>query len=111
LLVYHKKAQVYTYQFAFYLNEFSAYYPVTFWRFRDGRKGKLADFLQQKKKENYKVIIPKAIEQEVVDEPKEVAERILRSIIRDSQQNPRFCEKDQNCYEQDLIQVEAVRIL
>jgi hypothetical protein len=29
------------------------------------RKGKLADFLQQKQKENYKVIIPKAIEQEV----------------------------------------------
>ena len=40
------------------------------------RKGKLEDFLRQKKKENYKVIIPKAIAQEVVDEPKEFAEEI-----------------------------------
>ena len=39
------------------------------------RKGKLTDFLQQKKKENYKILIPKAIAQEVVDEPKGVAEK------------------------------------
>ena len=40
------------------------------------RKGKLEDFLRQKKKENFKVIIPKAIAQEIVDEPKEFAEEI-----------------------------------
>ena len=40
------------------------------------RKGKLEDFLREKRQENYKVIIPKAIEQEVVDEPKGVAEKI-----------------------------------
>jgi hypothetical protein len=39
------------------------------------RKGKLDDFLRQKKKENYKVIIPKAIAQEVVDDPKSLAEK------------------------------------
>ena len=32
--------------------------------------------MQAKKKENYKVIIPKAIAQEVIDEPKEFAEKI-----------------------------------
>ena len=35
------------------------------------RKGELEAFLQQKKKENYNDIIPKAIGQEVVNEPKE----------------------------------------
>jgi hypothetical protein len=40
------------------------------------RKGKLDDFLRQKKKENYKVIIPKAIAQEVVNDPKSLAEKI-----------------------------------
>ncbi len=39
------------------------------------RKGKLENFLQQKKKENYTIIIPKAVAHEIVDEPKEFAER------------------------------------
>jgi rRNA-processing protein FCF1 len=57
------------------------------------RKGKLEDFLRQKKKANYKVIIPKAIAQEIVDEPigfaekirepaPELANRILDSVAR-----------------------------
>ena len=40
------------------------------------RKGKLEDFLRQKKKENFKVIIPKAIAEEVIEEPKEFAKEI-----------------------------------
>ncbi|MGZ4850934.1 MAG: hypothetical protein ACXV2C_06105 [Candidatus Bathyarchaeia archaeon] len=40
------------------------------------RKRKLVDFLLQKKKESYKIIIPKAIAQEVVDDPKSLAEKI-----------------------------------
>ena len=44
------------------------------------RKGKLNDFLRQKKKENYKVIIPKAIQQEVIDEPKGFAEKIKETV-------------------------------
>ena len=44
------------------------------------RKGKLEDFLQQKKKENYKVIIPKAIAQEVIDEPKGFAEKSEKQL-------------------------------
>jgi hypothetical protein len=40
------------------------------------RKGELETFLQAKKKENYNVIIPKAIGQEVVNEPKEFVEKI-----------------------------------
>jgi hypothetical protein len=72
------------------------------------RKGKLEDFLRQKKKENYKVIIPKAIAQEVVDEPKEFAEEIretapeLASRIRDS------AARINNAIAQGLIQVEIV---
>ena len=40
------------------------------------RRGKLEDFLRQKKKENYTLTIPKAIKQEVIDEPKEFSEQI-----------------------------------
>src|SRR3972149_11325638 len=40
------------------------------------RKGRLDEFLQEKKKENYRVIIPKAVVNEVVNEPKRFAEKI-----------------------------------
>jgi rRNA-processing protein FCF1 len=40
------------------------------------RKNRLEDFLRQKNKENCKVIIPEAIAQELVDEPKELAQKI-----------------------------------
>jgi len=72
------------------------------------RKGKLEDFLRQKKKENYKVIIPKAIAQEVVDEPKEFAEEIretapeLASRILDS------AARINTAIAQGLIRVEIV---
>src|SRR4030067_14300 len=46
------------------------------------RKGQLEDFLRQKKKENYKVIIPKAIAQEVVDEPQGFAEEIREIVFQ-----------------------------
>jgi hypothetical protein len=46
------------------------------------RKGKLEDFLWQKKKANYKVIIPKAIVQEIVDEPIGFAEKIVKPYYR-----------------------------
>ena len=72
------------------------------------RKGKLENFLQAKKKQNYKVVIPKAIAQEVIDEPKgfadkirettpELANRILDSVARIN-----------TAIEQGLIQVETV---
>jgi hypothetical protein len=72
------------------------------------RKGNLEDFLRQKKKANYKVIIPKAIAQEIVDEPigfakkiretaPELANRILDSVARINKS-----------IEQGLIQVEIV---
>ena len=44
------------------------------------RKGQLENFLREKKKENYKVIMPKAIAQEVIDEPKEFAEKIKETV-------------------------------
>jgi hypothetical protein len=72
------------------------------------RKGNLEDFLRQKKKANYIVIIPKAIAQEIVDEPigfakkiretaPELANRILDSVARINKS-----------IEQGLIQVEIV---
>ncbi|MGD6805846.1 MAG: hypothetical protein ACQCN4_02680 [Candidatus Bathyarchaeia archaeon] len=50
------------------------------------KKGKL-DFLRQKKKENYKAVIPQAIVQEVIGEPKGFAEKILENISRVGRQN------------------------
>jgi hypothetical protein len=72
------------------------------------RKGKLENFLQAKRKQNYKVVIPKAIAQEVIDEPKgfadkiretapELANRILDSVARIN-----------SAIERGLIQVETV---
>jgi hypothetical protein len=72
------------------------------------RKGKLEDFLRQKKKANYKVTIPKAIAWEVVDEPKGSAEEIretspeLAGKILDS------VERINTAIQQGLIHVETV---
>lgn len=72
------------------------------------RKGNLEEFLWQKKKETYKAIIPKAIAQEVVDDPKEFAENIrkaspeLASRILDS------ANRINTAIEHDLIQIATV---
>ena len=72
------------------------------------RKGKLEDFLQAKKKQNYKVIIPKAIAQEVVDEPKEFAEEIKQTSPELANRILDSVERISAVVEQGLIQVEAV---
>jgi len=72
------------------------------------RKGKLHDFLRQKKKENYKVIIPKAIAQEVVDEPKEVAEEIRETAPELANRILDSVARINTAIEQGLIQVETV---
>ena len=72
------------------------------------RKGKLEDFLRQKKKENYKVIIPKAIAQEVVDEPKEFAERIRETAPESAGKILDSVGRINVAIQQGLIQVETV---
>ena len=72
------------------------------------RKGKLEDFLRQKKKENYKVIIPKAIAQEVVDEPKEFAEEIKETAPELANRILDSVRRFNTAIEQGLIQVETV---
>ena len=72
------------------------------------RKGKLEDFLRQKKKENYKVIIPKAIAQEVVDEPKEFAEEIRETAPELAHRILDSVARINTSIEQGLIQVETV---
>ncbi len=72
------------------------------------RKGKLEDFLRQKKKENFKVIIPKAIAQEVVDDPKEFAEEIQETSPEAANRILDSVERISAAVEQGLIQVEAV---
>jgi|WetSurMetagenome_2_1015567.scaffolds.fasta_scaffold269026_2 hypothetical protein len=72
------------------------------------RKGKLEDFLRQKKKENYNVIIPKAIAQEVVDEPKEFAEEIQETAPESANRILDSVKRFNSAIEQGLIQVEAV---
>ena len=72
------------------------------------RKGQLEDFLRQKKKENYKVIIPKAIAQEVVDEPKEFAERIREAAPESAGKILDSVGRINTAIQQGLIQVETV---
>jgi hypothetical protein len=72
------------------------------------RKGKLEDFLRQKKKENYKVIIPKAIAQEVVDEPKEFAEKIRKTSPELANRILDSATRINTAIEQGLIQVDIV---
>jgi hypothetical protein len=72
------------------------------------RKGKLEDFLQQKKKEDYKVIIPKAIEQEVIGEPKNFAEKIRETAPESASKILDSVGRISAAIEQGLIQVEAV---
>ena len=72
------------------------------------RKGKLDDFLRQKKKENYKVVIPKAIEQEVVDDPKSLAEKIRETSPELANKILNSVERISTTIEQGLIYVETV---
>jgi hypothetical protein len=72
------------------------------------RKGKLSDFLRQKKKENYKVIIPKAIAQEVVDEPKGFAEKIKETAPESAKSILDSVGRINTAIEQGFIQVETV---
>jgi len=72
------------------------------------RKGKLEDFLRQKMKENYEVKVPKAIVQEVVDEPigfaeeiREIAPEAVRKILDSAGRIDRAIQ-------QGLIHVETV---
>ncbi|MGO8805519.1 MAG: hypothetical protein ACLQO7_02795 [Candidatus Bathyarchaeia archaeon] len=72
------------------------------------RKGKLNDFLRQKKKENYKVIIPKAIQQEVIDEPKGFAEKIKETVPELANKISDSVVRISTSIEQGLIIVETV---
>ena len=72
------------------------------------RKGQLEDFLRQKKKENFKVVIPKAIAQEVIDEPKEFSEKILETAPELSNKISDSVMRIRTAIEQGLIEVEVV---
>jgi rRNA-processing protein FCF1 len=72
------------------------------------RKGQLIEFLRQKKSENYKVIIPKAIAQEVIDEPKEFAEKIKETTPALANKISDSVVRFTAAVEQGLIEVEVV---
>ena len=72
------------------------------------RKGKLEDFLRQKRKENYNVMIPKAIEKEVVDEPKWFAEKTRETDPESANKILDSVERINSAIQQGLIQVETV---
>lgn len=72
------------------------------------RKGKLEDYLRQKKKETYKVVIPKAIVQEVVTDPKEYAETISKASPEWANRILDSAARINKAIEQNLIQVEIV---
>jgi rRNA-processing protein FCF1 len=72
------------------------------------RKGQLHDFLRQKKKENFKVIIPKAIAEEVIEEPKEFAEEIRETAPELANKISDSVMRISTAIEQGLIEVEVV---
>ena len=72
------------------------------------RKGKLEGFLRQKRKENYKIIIPKAIVQELIDEPRQLAERIMETAPDSAKRILDSVGRINATIEQGLIQVKAV---
>lgn len=64
--------------------------------------------MRQKKKENYKVVIPKAIEEEVVDEPKGFAEKIRETSSESATKILDSVGRINIAIQQGLIQVEIV---
>jgi rRNA-processing protein FCF1 len=72
------------------------------------RKGELETFLQAKKRENYNVIIPKAIGQEVVNEPKEFVEKIKETAPEAANRILESVRRFSTAIEQGLIQVTDV---
>ena len=72
------------------------------------RKGQLDDFLRQKKKENFKVIIPKAIAEEVIEEPKEFAAEIRETAPELANKISDSVVRLSIAIKQGLIEVETV---
>jgi len=72
------------------------------------RKGRLEDFLQQKKEENYKVVIPEAIAQELVNEPKELAGQIRGKDLKLANKMLNSAERINSAIRRGLIQVKTV---
>ena len=72
------------------------------------RKGKLDAFLQQKKKENYRITIPKAIAQEVIDEPERFAESIKKTAPELSNKMLESAKRIRAAVDQGLIELKEV---
>ncbi len=72
------------------------------------RKGELEDFLQQKRKENYCIVIPKAIVQELVDEPEEFAKEIRATAPELANKIADSVTRIKAAVEQGLVEVKAV---
>lgn len=72
------------------------------------RKEKLDEFLRRKKKENYKVVIPKAIAQEVIDEPLEFAVKVRKTVPESANKILDSVDRINSVIEQGLIKVEIV---
>lgn len=71
------------------------------------RKGELQDFLQRKRKENYRFVVPKAIVQELVDEPEEFAKEI-RETSPELANKIGILLRIKAAMEQGLVEVKAV---
>lgn len=72
------------------------------------RKGKLKDFLKQKTKENYKLIIPEAIARELINEPKELAQEIIEASPILANKILGSATRIQAAIDQGLIEVQEV---
>ena len=72
------------------------------------RKGKLEDFLEQKKRENFKIMIPEAIVHEIVEEPEEFAEQIKETSPQLANKIFSSVERLNTAIMQGLIEVQVV---
>ncbi len=72
------------------------------------RRGTLEEYLKRKKDEGYKIIIPKAIARELLDEPKRLIREIRRRSPELASKITQSVETINAAIEHDLIKVETV---
>jgi len=72
------------------------------------RRGKLEEYLRRKRDEGYEVLIPRAIVNELLDEPRKYAEEIEKTSPELASKILNSVEKVKTAIKQGLIKVETV---
>ena len=72
------------------------------------RRGKLEQYLKQKKNEGYDVLIPQAISKELIDEPRQLVKEIRKQSPALAEKITRSIEEISASIDRDLIKVENI---